>query len=79
MTTERLHEVHAARPFRPFRIYLADGGVIEVRHPESLAYSLRGRTAVQMALDESTQFIDLLLVSRIEVMNGQAQGRSRRR
>lgn len=78
MTLERLKEVHQARPFKPFRLHLADGRTLRIAHPESLAYSpTGGRTAAYVAPDESTHFVDLLLVSRIEVRNG--NGRKKRR
>ena len=67
MTVERLREVHRAEPFRPFTLHLADGGRVRVSHPESLAYSPTGRTVVVVTPDDTTQFIDLLLVSRIEI------------
>lgn len=70
MTIQRLREVHQAQPFRPFRMYLADGGQVDVTHPESLAYSETGRTVVVVLPDDCTQFIDLLLVSRLELSNG---------
>lgn len=64
MTIEKLHEVHRREPFRPFTLCLADGGRIRVSHPESLAYSTSGRTVVVVSPDDTTQFVDLLLVSR---------------
>ena len=69
MNIEKLRDVHSARPFRSFRLYFADGGTIDVTHPESLAYSTRGRTAVVVFPDEASQWIDLLHVSRIEIGN----------
>jgi hypothetical protein len=70
MTIEKLREVHRATPFRSFSLHLADGGQVRVTHPESLAYSPTGRTIVVVSPDDTTQFIDLLLVSRMEVENG---------
>ena len=35
-----------ARPFRPFRIHLADGREIPVRHQEFSIISSNGRTAI---------------------------------
>ena len=75
MTIDRLKEIHQCRPFRPFTMQLADGGTIRITHPESIAYSPTGRTAVVVFPDESTQWVDLLLVSRIEVKNGQRRPR----
>jgi hypothetical protein len=59
-------------------MYLAGGGTLTVTHPESLAYSPSGRTIVVVAPDDSTQIVDLLLVSRIEVA-GNGRKRSSRR
>ncbi len=73
VNVEKLREIHQARPFRAFRLYFADGGTIDVTHPESLAYSSRGRTAVVVFPDDSSQWIDLLLVSRIEIGNGRSK------
>jgi len=70
MTIERLREIHQTKPFRPFRFYLADGGTVAVSHPESLAYSPTGRTVVVVSPKDETQFLDLLLVSRIELVDG---------
>jgi hypothetical protein len=78
MTTERLQQLHHARPFQPFRIHLADGRRLDVPHPELLAYRPNGRTAVVVKHDESFEIIDLLLVTTLEVINGRT-GRSRKR
>ena len=73
MTLEKPREIHQARPFRPFILYFADGGKVGATHPESLAYSRTGRTAVVVLPDESSQWFDLLLVSRIEISDGQSK------
>ena len=77
MTIQRLREVHRSEPFRPFTLYLADGGRIRVSHPELLAYSPSGRTVVVVSPDDTTQFIDLLLVSRIELGDGESRSAGR--
>ncbi len=74
MTIDKLREVHQTVPFRAFRLYLAAGGQIPVTHPESLAYSRSGRTVVVVSPDDKTQFVDVLLVTRIEIVDG-AQSR----
>jgi len=76
MTIERLQEVHQARPFRPFRLHLADGRDVPISHPESLAYERTGRTVVAVLPGGATHFVDLLLVTDIEIANG--QGRRKR-
>jgi hypothetical protein len=46
MTTEELHRLHQARPFRPFTIRLGDGQKLPAPHPEMLTYAPRSRVAV---------------------------------
>ena len=79
MNVDKLRVVHQATPFRPFRIHLADGSAVDVTQPESLAYSPRGRTVVIVFPDESSQWIDLLLVSRIEIGNGRTRRTTKRK
>ncbi len=67
MTKDKLSEVHQARPFQPFRIHLADGRALEVRHPEFLAVSPIGKEAVLFNADGRHEIIDLPLVTAIEV------------
>ena len=78
MTIEKLTAVHQARPFRPFRMHVADGGHVDVLHPEFIAYTPTGRTVVVTKLDETFEVIDLLLVSRLEVLNGRSRSRRKK-
>jgi hypothetical protein len=78
MTIERLREAHSARPFSPFVLHLADGRDLTVAHPESLAIAPSGRTVVVVQPDDSTQFVDLLLVTVLELWPS-AGGTRRRR
>ena len=78
MTIEQLREFHQARPFRPFRIHLADGQHLDVMHPELLGQSKGGRTIYVAADDgEYLKFVDLLLVTMLEPIDGKRQGRRR--
>lgn len=70
VTIDRLREVHQSNPFRPFVLRISDQAWIRVTHPESLAYDPRGRTVIFVAPDGSTQYIDLLHVTRLEIGNG---------
>ncbi len=36
MRRDELVEALGARPFRPFRLYVSDGGTFDIRHPEML-------------------------------------------
>ncbi len=63
MTIESLSSAIEARPFRPFRIHLADGRTIAVPHPEFIAFKPKGRTAVVMdeGAGDGFEIVDLLL------------------
>ena len=67
MRTETLHEVLHAAPFRPFTLCLADGTRVDVPHPDFIAHPPGARIAVVMGRDESTHYIDLALVTKIEI------------
>ena len=72
MTIERLRELHEARPFRPFRIRVADGHVLNVPHPELLSHD-GGRTIYVHTGPEQGEFVDLLLVTSLELGNGRSK------
>jgi hypothetical protein len=71
MTIEQLRRHLEQRPFKPFDIHLADGRSLPVEHPELMARSPSGRTAL-LFIDEGTvETIDLLLVTSLtERSNG---------
>jgi hypothetical protein len=67
MTVERLREVYDAQPFRPFIIHLADGRQVPVYHREFITTPPGGRTLIVVQPDYTTNIIDLLLVTDIEI------------
>jgi hypothetical protein len=77
MTTEQLIRHIRAQPFRRFRIHLADGRHLDVKHPDFIARSPGGRTAVVYTSDDTAETVDLLLVTSLETLNG-ASRRGRR-
>jgi len=80
MTIERIRELWKAEPFRKFIMHLADGREIEVRHREFLAMSPSGRTVVVYQPDDSSNYVDLLLVTDLEIKgNGSSHRRGRKR
>jgi hypothetical protein len=78
MTIEQVRQLYNAVPFKPFIIHLADGRQIPVKHREFMALSPSGRTIVVYQADDTSNIIDLLLVTDLEVRNGKAaKGRRR--
>jgi hypothetical protein len=78
MTTEAVRTLHQARPFQPFVIRMGDGQALPVEHPEFLAYAPNSRTMTVYSDDGSFQIVDLLLVTGLEVRNGQRPRKNRR-
>jgi len=77
MTIEQLRNVHRAKPFVPFTIYLADGRSHGVPHPECMMFSHSGRTVVVASPDDTFDILDLLLVTDLKVhapASAQSQG-----
>jgi len=75
MTTDQLKSFMSARPFRPFRIHMADGQTVDVNHPEWIAYA-GGRIALVAKPDDSFEVVDLLLVPSLEARADGASGTS---
>jgi len=67
MRTETLYEILHAAPFQPFTLCLAHGTRVDVPHPDFIAHPRGARIAVVMGRDESTHYIDVALVTKIEV------------
>jgi hypothetical protein len=71
MTIEQVRQLYSAAPFRPFITHLADGRAIPVNHREFMAVSPSGRTMVVYKPDDTSNIIDLLLVTDLEIRNGE--------
>lgn len=67
MTTVEVRKLYEARPFKPFVLHLADGRRVRVTHPEWMAFSPSGRTVTVYRRDDSSDVIDLLLITRLHV------------
>jgi hypothetical protein len=79
-----LIEALRAGPFRPFRLYLSDGGTFEVRHPEMLMVGTHsavigvpngggnGNSIEVYPEIERFTTVDLVHVTRIEQLPAQA-------
>jgi hypothetical protein len=76
MTIEQVKRLYNEVPFKPFIIHMADGRQIPVKHREFMATAPSGRTIVVYQPDDSFNIIDLLLVTSLEVKNGEKSKRS---
>jgi hypothetical protein len=75
MTIEGLKQLHAARPFRPFVLHLANGRTLRVKSPERFARSPSGRTAVLYGPRGSFEMIELRQVMTISLLEKAGKGR----
>ena len=65
MNAKSLQKTLKEKPFRPFRLHLADGEKILVRHPEYIAVSPTERTVSVWERDESYLVIDILMITQL--------------
>lgn len=80
MTLEQVRSFYKAEPFQPFVIHLADGREIPVHHKEFVMAAPSGRILIVCQPDDSFNWIDLLLVTNIEVKpNLHGNGKRRKR
>lgn len=77
MISDQLREVLRAQPFRPFTVYIADGRKFTVDHPELMMVTPGGRTAFLAIGAETTERIDVLMITSLST--GERHGRGRRR
>ena len=71
MTTEQFRSALHQLPFKPFTIRMADGRSFQIAHPDFVATSPSGRTVIVVQPDESYSVLDLLLMTELQVSNGQ--------
>ena len=79
MTIEQLIQMHQKRPFESFDVYLADGRVLPVEHPEFLSLSPNGRSIGVGTEDGVIEVVDRLLITSLKPhANGTTRRRRRR-
>jgi hypothetical protein len=67
MTLTQVRNFYTAEPFQPFVIHLADGRQIPVHHREFIMAAPSGRILIVCQPDDTVNFVDLLLVTDLEV------------
>lgn len=77
---ERVRELLAVEPFRPFLIQLADGREVGVHHRDLIAASPSGRTIVVLQPDDSMTIIDWTIVKDVSSkLPNKGHGKRRRK
>jgi len=82
MHIETIRELRTARSFRPCTMHMADGRSVEVRHPEFMAISPNGRTAVAFSPEGKKgagHGVDIMLVTDIELNPDRSNGEDRKK
>ena len=74
MSSEQLGKLINAHPFCPFRIHMADGRSLEVKHRDFALRMPGGRSAIVANGDDSYEVFDLGLVTSFEVLSGATNG-----
>jgi hypothetical protein len=66
MKIDELRRAKNQRPFQPYRIVMADGGEIEINHPDAVAWDPGDHPRVALALSGGEQhWIEVALITRI--------------
>jgi hypothetical protein len=67
MDASALREAIRTRPFRPFRLRLADGREVPIPHPDFVAVAPNGRRVVVFnPLDDAMSILEPLLILSLE-------------
>jgi hypothetical protein len=83
ITPQRLNNYVVAEPFRPFRISMASGQALEIRHPEMIAV-MRSSAIIHFTLSddleqakEGQREVSLLLMESVEPIDVAAATRGK--
>lgn len=78
MTIEKVRELIHAQPFASFVAHLADGRKVSIDHPDFVSSSQTGRIIhVFHGPGDASNFIDLSLVTALELKNGAPRDKRR--
>jgi hypothetical protein len=86
VTIDDLKRAKDERPFRPFKINLADGRALEVRHPDAVAWDIsldeddepeEPRTAVCVVPGGGWEVVDLDLITSLGFYPAPSKGKSK--
>ena len=66
MNALTLRDVLQTQPFKPFVLTLVDGRSFEVKHPEFVYVSPKGRHMILVNDDESLSYLEPLLIASLD-------------
>ncbi|MGD2108551.1 MAG: hypothetical protein PVI86_04075 [Phycisphaerae bacterium] len=78
MQAKELQSIYRAQPFQPFVMHLGDGRSILVAHPEFMAISTTGRSAVVYEKGGWFEIVDVMLVTSCRATNSRGRRQSER-
>lgn len=67
MNLEKLRDTLHQQPFRPFTIRMTDGRSFDVRHPDFVALSPAGRSAIVWKENGGYSLLDMRLMCEVQV------------
>jgi hypothetical protein len=67
MSVSTIREAIKAKPFKPFRVLVADQRSYNIKHPEYVAIGPQNRTLVVFHEDDGASFIDMLMITGIDI------------
>ena len=76
MKIDEIRKLLHAQPFRPFLIHFADGGRVAVKHEDFVAVAPTGREMIVYQPDGDYHVVDVLLVTRLQVLTKNGSGKS---
>ena len=69
MSGGEIRKLFEATPFLPFRVHVANGKSVDVRHPDFMHLSPTGRRLIVDRPDDTFEIIDVLLVTGLETLS----------
>jgi hypothetical protein len=69
MNPEAIRRAHAARPYQPFVLHLADSRSFPVPHPEFMAIGPGGRNIIVFRDADWWDVLDVIMITGIEIGN----------
>jgi hypothetical protein len=79
MTGEQIRRLYQATPFQPFRVHMANRRSVDVPHPDFMHLTPTGRRLIIDREDDSSEIIDVLLITSVETLAKNGRGSRRRR